>query len=217
MKTWSFEELRGLCRKKGISEEVISKISTYTTSLDWRYIRAKFHAEQANNIWKDLFAQSFTFGDEKYDLAEFSYEAYVEACVQSLHSMGDILGQIINIVILQGHFSEDGTYLKRVAAYMEIKGIAPDIIIELKRLLNSKEFCYIEAFCNTIKHRRLIKSQFNNDYAKNYYKIGLVFDEFNYKDETYPNTWGDDIIDKYREEIINLVIEVGIKINDFSK
>ncbi len=92
MKTWSFEELRGLCRTKGISEEVISKFSTYATSLDWRYVRAKFHAEQAHNIWKDLLAQSFTFGDEKYNLAEFSYEAYVEACVQSLHSMGDILG-----------------------------------------------------------------------------------------------------------------------------
>lgn len=217
MKTWSFEELRDLCRKKGVSEEDISKFSTYTTSLDWRYIRAKFHAEQADKIWKDLFAQSFTFGDEKYNVAEFSYEAYVEACVQSLHAMGDILGQIINIVILQNNFSEKNISLINTKKYMMKNGKAPDVLMKIERLLESKELCYIEDFCNTIKHRRLIKSQFRNDYDNNYYKIGLIFDEFNYGDKTYPETWGDDIIDKYREEICNLVIEVGLKINDFIK
>jgi hypothetical protein len=217
MKTWSFKKLRELCRKKGISERVIAKFSTYATSLDWRYARAKFHAEQADHVWEELFAKSFTFGDEIYNVAAFSYEAYVEACVQSLHSMGDILGQIINIVILENILCEETLYLNRVADYMEQNGIASDILNELKKLINSNEFCYIKAFCNTIKHRRLIKSQFRNDYDKNYYKLGLVFDEFNYKVKTYPQTWGDDIIDKYREEIINLVIEVGIKISNYFK
>lgn len=81
MKSWSFEELRDLCRVKGISDNVICNFSTYATSLDWRYVRAKFHAGQAHNIWKDLSGQSFAFGDEKYNKAEFSYEAYVEAGV----------------------------------------------------------------------------------------------------------------------------------------
>jgi hypothetical protein len=36
----------------------------------------------------------------------FSYEANVEACVQSLHSLGDILAQIINVVILKSHFGK---------------------------------------------------------------------------------------------------------------
>jgi hypothetical protein len=96
MKTWNFEELRALCREKGISDEVISNCSIYANSLNLRYNRAKFHAEQAHNIWKDLLGQSFSFCDEKYNEAKFSYEAYVEACVYSLHAMADILGQIIN-------------------------------------------------------------------------------------------------------------------------
>jgi hypothetical protein len=133
METWSFEELRNLCRKKGISEELISNLSTYANSLNLRYNRAKFHAEQAHNIWKDLLGQSFSFGDEKYNKAKFSYEAYVEACVYSLHSMADILGQIINIVILKGKFPEDKSSLKKVSDYIETGGIAPNIIVGLKK------------------------------------------------------------------------------------
>jgi hypothetical protein len=218
MKTWSFEELRSICRKKGVSERVISNFSTFATSLDWRYVRAKFHAEQAHNILKDLFGQSFSFGDERYNKAEFSYEAYVEACVQSLHSMADILGQIINIVILAGNFSEDGASIKKIARYMGKIGIAPDILTELNKLINSNEFCYIEAFCNTIKHRRLIETEYRVEYGGDYRnEEGLVFVEFNYKGVTYHKTWAKDIIDKYREEIFNLVVEVGLKINDFVK
>lgn len=218
MKTWSFEELRSLCRKKGISDELISNLSTYANSLNLRSKRAKFHAEQAHNIWKDLFGQSFSLGDEKYNKAEFSYETYVEACVYSLHSMADILGQIINIVILEGYFSEDNSSLKRVAAYIEKTGIAPNILVGLKKLINSNEFNYCEAFCNTIKHRKLIKSAFRAQYGGDYRnEEGLVFITFNYKDVTYPKTWAKDIIDKYREKIFNLVVEVGLKINDFVK
>ena len=218
MKTWSFEELRDLCRKRGISSDSISNFSTYATSLNWRYHRAKFHTEQAHNIWKDLMAQSFTFGDEKYNVAEFSYEAYVEACVQSLHSMGDILGQIINILILAGHFTEDDASIKKVARHIGIIGAAPDVLIELNKLINSNDFCYIEAFCNTIKHRRLIKTEYRAEYGGDYRnEEGLVFVEFNYKGVTYQKTWAKDIINKYREEIFKLVVETGLKLNEFFK
>lgn len=218
MKTWSFEELRDLCRKRGISNDSISNFSTHATSLDWRYHRAKFHAEQAHNIWRDLFANSFTFGDEKYNVAEFSYEAHVEACVQSLHSMGDILGQIINILLLSAHFTEDQASIKKVAHYRNITAIAPDVLVELNNLINSIEFCYIEAFCNTIKHRRLIKTEYRAEYGGDYRnEEGLVFVEFDYKGVTYPKTWAKDIIDKYREEIFRLVVEVGLKLNDYFK
>lgn len=217
MESWSFEELRELCREKGLSEEIISKFSKFATSLDWRYARAKFHGEQADKIWKDLFAQSFTFGDEKYSVAEFSYEAYVEACIQSLHSMGDILGQIINIILLGEHFSEDQVSLYKVTEFMINNGIAPDIIDEINKLICSDEFCYVDAFCNTIKHRRIIKSQFNNEYKDKYYKLGLVFNEFHYRNRAYPETWGDDIIEKFRKHIISKVIGVGLKINNFVK
>jgi Cthe_2314-like HEPN len=218
MKTWSFEELRDLCQKRGISNGSISNFSTFATSLDWRYLRAKFHAEQAHNIWKDLMAQSFTFGDEKYNEAEFSYEAYVEACVQSLHSMGDILGQIINILILAGYFTEDEVSIKKVARYMSTTDLAPDVLIELNNLINSIEFSYIEAFCNTIKHRRLIKTEYRIEYGGNYRnEEGLIFVEFDYKSMTIPKTWAKDIIEKYREEIFKIIVEVGLKVNDFFK
>lgn len=201
-----------------IPDEIISNFSIYANSLNLRYNRAKFHAEQAHNIWKELLDQSFSFGDEKFNKAKFSYEAHVEACVYSLHSMADILGQIINIVILKGYFPEDNSSLKRVAAYMEKTGIAPNVLTNLKKILNNNDFIYCEAFCNTIKHRKLIKSTFRAQYGGDYRnEEGLVFVEFNYRNVTYPKTWAKDIIDKYRDEIFSLFVEVGLKINDFVK
>jgi hypothetical protein len=84
--------------------------------------------------------------------------------------------------------------------------------------MNSNEFIYCEAFCNTIKHRKLIKSEFKAEYGGDYRnEQGLVFVEFNYRDATYPKTWAKDIIDKYPEEIFRLFIEVGLKVNNFIK
>lgn len=107
---WSFEELRDLCRRRGVPESTI-----YQTSLEWRWRRADFHAEKAEEIWKELFSTSFSTGEQRFYEEVFSYEAHAEACIQSLHSMADLLGQIINVVILQKRFKEDQVSLKKLA------------------------------------------------------------------------------------------------------
>lgn len=217
MLTWNFEELRDLCRGKSIPEDTISKFSNFAEALHWRYKRAEFHAQQAHKILDKLSALTITScNDEDYNELVFEYEAYVEACVQSLHSVSDILGQIINLLILYEQFSEDKISLKIVINHMIQNEIAPDILDEINKLFCSYEFCYIQAFCNTIKHRRLIETEFRGEFGKDRRnEEGVVFVEFDYKGVTYPKTWAKDIIDKYREEIFNLVVEVGLKVNDF--
>jgi hypothetical protein len=216
MNTWNFNELKDLCRRKGISDDLIFRISEYANSLNWRYHRAKFHAEKSRAILKRLFAKSFTFGDQRYKRAAFSYEAHVEACILSLHAMADILSQIINIVLLQNRFHEHTVYLKKIKSNMEKNRITPEIVVKLKELVNCNEFRYIESFSNTIKHRRLIKTHFRAEFGGNSRnEEGLVFREFSYKDVSYPETWGSDIIDKYLKKIFELVNDAGLEINDF--
>lgn len=77
-------------------------------------------------------------------------------------------------------------------------------------------FKYIEAFCNTIKHRRLIKTDFRAEYGENAKnESGLRFEEFMFKGGTYPQTWGSDILEKYRFHILDLLTEVGLNINKY--
>lgn len=211
MEKWNFDELRELCQKNGIQDP-----SIYTNSIDLRYSRALFHKEKADKILNDLFSQSFSTADDRFYEAWESFETHVECFVYALHSMADILAQILNIVLLRGKFAEDQVSLKRLQNEMDRQGIAPDVSNKIKDLFDSTEFCYIEAFCNTKKHRRVIDSQFRAEFGGHYRnEEGMVFDEIDYKGHLYPRTWGTDIIGPYREKIFELLTEIGKKINDF--
>ena len=211
MGKWNFSELNELCRGKGIPDAKI-----YQNSLDWRWKRADYHAEMASNVWSDLFKESFSLGDQRFNKAVFSYEAQVEACIQSLHSLGDILSQIINVLVLDSRFSEDAVTIKKVVKLMKKEYLAPEIAESTRQFLDDPSFKYIEAFCNTIKHRRLIKTDFRAEYGENVRnESGLRFEEFIFQGNTYPQTWGSDILEKYRLHLLDLITEVGLHINKY--
>jgi hypothetical protein len=204
---WSFEELREISKRLGFPETTI-----YQNSLEWRWQRADFHAEMANKVWEDLFKSTFSTGDQRFRDSVFSYEANVEACVQSLHSLGDMLAQIINVVILKSHFGESQVSALRVARAI----VEPKILTPLNKFLGSYEFRYVDAFCNTIKHRRLIRSEFGAEYGEDYRnETGIKFIQFNYGNTTYHETWGSDIVGEYRYVIRDRITQVGIVINEF--
>ncbi len=211
MTKWDFSELRKLCEEKGIPGAKI-----YQNSLGWRWQRADYHADTAGRIWSDLFKEPFTFGDQRSYKAIFSYEAQVESCLQSLHAMADILAQIINVVILRGRLQEDDVSIKKVVKIMEKEGIAGNVTSRVRKLLDDDVFNYVEGFCNTIKHRRLIKTNFRAEYgesAKN--ESGLLFEEFTFKGNVYSKTWGSDILEKYRFRLLDLITEIGLSINQY--
>ncbi len=211
MTKWDYIELRKLCKEKGIPDSTL-----YQNSLGWRWKRTDFHADKANEVWAELFMKSFTFVDQRCYEAIFSYEAHVESCVQSLHSMADILAQIINVIILGNEFPEHLVSIKKVLKSMEDKNAAPRVVESTRKLLADNVFNYIEAFCNTIKHRRLIKTDFRAEYGENARnESGLRFQEFTYKGSNFPQTWGSDILKKYRFHIHQLITEVGLNINRF--
>ena len=212
MSKWNLLELTKLCEQKGLP---IAKV--YQNSLAWRWHRAGYHADTASKIWSDLFKESpVSLGGTLFEEAAFSYEAQVEACVLSLHSLADILSQIINVVILGRRFKEDDVSIKRVLEVMEKEGIAPDVVKSTRGMIDDELFLYIEAFSNTIKHRRLINTEFRAEFGeKSRNESGLRFEEFIFKNRTYPQTWGSDILKKYRLHVLDLITEVGLNINRY--
>lgn len=211
MTKWDFSELRKLYDEKGIPDAKI-----YQNSLGWRWKRADYHADMASKVWSDLFKEPFSFVDQRCYEAIFSYEAQVESCVQALHSLADILAQIINVAVLGSRLKEDNVSIRKVVEIMEKEGIAPDVAKSTRQLLDDKLFNYIEAFCNTNKHRRLIKTDFRAEYGENARnESGLRFEEFKFKGNTYPQTWGSDILEKHRFHLLNLITEIGVNINKY--
>jgi len=211
MEKWQFSELNKLCEEKGIPDAKL-----YQNSLGWRWKRADYHAEVASKVWVDLFKESFSFVDQRCYEAIFSYEAQVESCVQSLHSQADILAQIINVLVLSNRLTEESVSIKTVVKILEDEGIAPAVAKSSRQLIDDEIFQYIEAFCNTIKHRRLIKTDFRAEYGENARnESGLRFEEFTFKGNAYPQTWGSDILEKYRFHLLDLITEVGLNINAY--
>lgn len=209
MTRWKYSELNNLCKEKGIPDAKL-----YQASLNWRWKRAEYHAETAEIIWTEHFKGSFSVPDEKNDKTFFSYEAQVESCAQSLHALADILAQIINIVVLNGRHKEDDVSIKTALKAMQKEAIAMDIVTQVNKLLSDDAFLYIEAFCNTIKHRRLIRTNFHAEYgdtSRN--ECGLIFEEFNFKGKVYPQTWSSDILSKFRLRVFDLITNIGLSIN----
>jgi hypothetical protein len=216
MTRWKFEELNKLCEVKGIPDAKL-----YQNSLQWRWQRAKHHAETANKIWSDHFLRGSVLRisiipDEQDDKLFFSYEAQVESCAQSLHALADILAQIINIVVLRGSLKEDDVSIKTIQATLQKDAIAKDVIIQVNELLSDDAFRYIEAFCNTIKHRRIIMTNFHAVYGEDTRnEHGLIFEEFTFKGNVYPQTWSSDILEKYRVRVFEIITKIGLSINAY--
>ena len=162
-KTWNFKELRDLCATKGLPDSQV-----YQDTLFWKRQRSSYHAEQYREIWREFFSSSneIQVGGEGWNRAQFASEAHVEAMAQVLHSMADILAQIINKVALCAKFLEGDVKLSKILKELEKKPQAVKIVERINKLQNSDEFGYIDAFVNTIKHRRLLDRVFHLEYGK---------------------------------------------------
>ncbi|MBA7632124.1 hypothetical protein ES703_39666 [subsurface metagenome] len=215
-KTWNFEELRNLCTNKGLPD---SKI--YQEALLWKQQRASYHAEQYHKMWRELFSSLGKMGEIKvggqvWNEAQFASEAHAEAAAQTLHSMADILAQIINKAVLYDGFPEDKVTLYRIVGKLKKQDSAHKIVAAIDKFRNSAEFRYIDAFVNTIKHRRLLDRSYHLEYGENTRNEQAVcFQEFEYKGHRYRFTWATDIIGPYKSRIFELIIEIGNAVNEY--
>lgn len=209
MTTWNREEFYDLCKQNGISEPTL-----YFESLNWHLDLANFHKDNAKVAWEDLFKLPFSTSDEKFDRALYSYEYYAVTSVLFSHQMADILDQIINIVILKAILSEDKVNANNIERELSKLGSATKIVNSRDTLRKSYGFLYLSAFCNIVKHRSLINISKVRTSGPRWMPI---FKEFVYNGKTYPETRGEDILDGYLNHINELIVKVGLDINDYLK
>ena len=202
---WSFTELRAYCVKLGRPDP-----DNFIEALHWRLLRAKFHANAAQEVWLRLTAQHFAIDGDVQRKAQFEYEAYVEACLLSLHAKADVLGQLINLAVLSNAISQDKVTLNAVRKQLAQTLPSDPILEQINGLCNSVEFRYITAFCNTIKHQRLIVTTYELDNERE--RDGFLFTQFVYNNHVFEARWGHDILD-FPSAIQSHIISAGIVIN----
>jgi hypothetical protein len=209
---WNLEEFQELC-----SDHNIPETTEFQSTLQLKIFRADFFSQKSQQVWDDLFSshETISSGDEAWDRAWFEAEAYAEAALQALHSMGDVLAQIVNVVVLNSQLKEHQVSLKRVKRELLEQGIAPVVANSIQLMLASDEFKYTEAFVNTIKHRRLLDAQFSAHFDKtDGYRHGLRFKPFAYKQTSFPEKSVIDIINVIIPGIHAQITAVGNELSD---
>jgi len=220
---WNIKELRGLLINK-YGDVILSRFEGYISTIHLKKRKADYHAEKSEKLWKELFNRSaIRFSSRYFRETMDSATTDVEAMVQALHSTGDILAQVVNLAVLGSKgLLEEKVNVNQVLKRMKKQKIALDVQKPLLLFKKSDEFQYISAFCNTIKHRKLLDIKYHThcDFIKKgVYRIeeGVRFKEFTYRGKTFPVTWSHIIIGEYRAKIYKMLCDVGISINNYLK
>ncbi len=211
-----FEELRAACKKHGLPDSTI-----YQNSLQWKLRRTRYHAKKSRAVWDKLdqiVSQkgSVAVGDREWQEVEFASAAEAEAAAQVVHSMGDTLAQILNLALLKPSLSEEEVYLGKVQDSLRSQSRYASIVSRVKELKACTYFQYIDAFVNTIKHRRLLDTDYHAEGGEGTRKDQSVrFLPFQYKGRAYPTTWANDITDSYIQAVTSRICDVGNSLNDY--
>ena len=215
---WDYEELRKLCQKAGAPDSTV-----YQNALEWKLWRVNYHAERVKAIWRELnqiveTKGSIQIGGQDWQKAAFTSTAETEAAAQALHSMADILAQIVNKAVLKPSLPEKQVYLSEVHQRLSAQGNGSRVVAKIAALQKSPAFDYLNAFVNTIKHRRLLDTEYRaegGEGTRN--EEGIRFKAFTYKGWDYPTVWASDILANYKKEIVNLICAVGNAVNKYLK
>jgi hypothetical protein len=213
---WDFVELRGLCQKQGIADSTV-----HQNALQWKLWRADYHAERAQAVWSELdqivkAKGGIQVGGQEWQKAEFASTAETEAAAQALYSMADILAQIVNKAVLKTPLSEAEVSLSGVRDDLKEQGDAPIVVSKIESLQNSKEFKYLNAFVNTIKHQHLLDTEHRAEFGKGKRnEDGIRFKAFTYKGRSYSTVWASDMLYAYKKRMADLICAVGNAVNDY--
>lgn len=136
----------------------------------------------------------------QYHRAKIANEANLFGAIHSTRAMFDIFAQLVNGLILRNKFEIGKCDLCKVTDRLE----SSDLKNHLFELRQSFWFRYVQAFVNTIKHRRLMTHRFSVNIEAGI--ASFYVDGFSYKDEKFK---------KYSDkEILQGTLDVNKRIVD---
>lgn len=217
--SWDNIKFNKLCHLLGYP---YSKV--YQITLLWKFYCSHYHSRRSMIVWDEIAGKTVHIVSKEWSRIQDSSETEAVACTHVINTQVDVFLQIINASLLKNYFQEYDVAMWKIKDELIKHSDMTNILDELEKLDKSYEYNYIKAFDNTIKHRRLLDTNYVWDYKSiNGLKKGIKFKEFEYeyrsKNKTkinkYPSTWAVDITEKYRKVIFNLISDVGNEMNKY--
>lgn len=222
--SWDKNEFMNLCKLSGLQG-----VEIYIETLEKKYYCAELHHKLYQEFYKKLHNKIEEgkileiMKNGRFKTYQWNAEAEAVSCVHITHTMVDVLLQIINKSILNEDIPENRVNFYDIKKRLKQKS-ASKILEKLKILKKSDEYEYINHLDNKLKHQNLVNTDYVQDNLTNRenMKKGLKFQSFKVKcsngeAKRFPEVWIEDITDKYRRKIINLVENIGHEINEMLK
>lgn len=221
--TWNSKELLKFCPKN-----ITDRGKIYVEGIGRKIERILFLVEKLNDYKNIIPIQS----QEQFLSVQLETEIYLESIAYNLHSLSDVMAQIIYVFIIEQQGLElnarDITLHKikdKLNCLISNGSVEDYIKIYLQEMsnsihlfYNSSEYKYINALVNTIKHRHLIDTKYQLNIQQTHIKYSdFKFINFNKDEIDYPEVDCSTLISKYRETILNHVFEMGNIINNYSR
>jgi hypothetical protein len=200
---WDFKPLRSdMERLHGRGQ--VELIQPCLNSIHDRRGFARYHFSEAKRLMDEKIGErqdqevvgvmlgAFNNEEGDFEWARFQAAAHITACVQSMHSVADILGQVIYLGL--GMNLDQATAIKKerginIAAVGERLPAGP-IADQVQSLISDPGFVYLSALNNHSKHRSIVTVGFSVDFTgEDELPHGLKFKAFQYDGVPYPARW----------------------------
>ncbi|MBX9258284.1 hypothetical protein H1Q63_30920 [Desmonostoc muscorum CCALA 125] len=220
---WKAQEIPQLC-----SPQIVSEAQVYVKAVKNKIERIDFIVQRFSALDG---TRPTNFESTALRSCELEVEIYVESIAANLHSLADVLAHIINVIVLKPlqaesdyleskkiNISSVKDKLKNFSSLHSARQIyIDDTVQKIDNLINSREFSYIAAFVNTIKHHSLLDISLQIRLSGNLVDAGYRLECFSYRDKNFPQTECREVVMNYRKKVIDLVCDIGNSINNYCR
>lgn len=233
--SWNIEELNDLVIKKhGL--KYAHRLQVFLNSTSKKIRIAAYHSSESRNMMNGFFPHGtevenysrgfdLLFGHMTANINEtekqesiifhntlWKAEAHVIACAHAIHSLIDIMAQVINLALSLKINENDVSWHKIKNAIENKHSRLHDLVLGLK---NDERYKYLQAFVNSQKHIFFIPATFTleAEVKEGQRAYGLKIPAFTFKNQPYPEKWSEDFVTSDYVILKDKMIYMGIELN----
>lgn len=228
--TWDQEETRRLIAEL-FGNEQLELAKPALRSVDDRMLYAQFHYQDAKRAFSDLYEEAklndvpllvaLHRTDEdwgKFNVAIRRIGAYLTACIQSIHSLADILAHAIlfSLALNRDHTEQQLRKFSsgKVVSELRKNPIYISLSDGLASMIQHDHFKHLSALANMAKHQSIVFPSLTENWSNpNVPRHFLKFSSFRHDSNTYPEVVANDFLSAEFERCNMLAVETGCELN----
>lgn len=162
---------------------------------------AEYHRGEARKAWDDLHKNGFDTRKPEWSHFNLVYEANLIAYCQALHSIADIAAHMIYFAVFGASaLKERDINFRNVKGKLEESVSRKSLVLkQMEAISKLKLYDSVDAFVNTIKHRRLLPPpsyQVLIDHGT-CIRRGMQINQFEYNGKTIPDLRSEELFEYY--------------------